>query len=200
MLLAIERGEVDGLCGWGWDGGQVNGRDFFERGVIQVGSKPPMSAILFLKECGVPFALDLVKSEKDRKVWEFLFSYLVYVRPFIVPPEVPADRLKALQSAFKATLEDPEFLAEAKEGPSGNPLYQPGAGAGGAGSGTRRAPGRKRSGDRPTPAIGLGRPLSGSLLRSLFQGEAQQRADNRRTLLYLGTANEKAAHQWAAFL
>jgi tripartite-type tricarboxylate transporter receptor subunit TctC len=46
---------------------------------------------------------------------EFLLSYLVYVRPFIAPPELPEDRLKALQSAFKATLEDPEFLAEAKK-------------------------------------------------------------------------------------
>jgi tripartite-type tricarboxylate transporter receptor subunit TctC len=116
VLLAIERGEVDGLCGWGWDGAQVNGRDFFERGVIQVGLETANERHPVLKERGVPFALDLVKSEKDRKVWEFLFSYLVYVRPFIVPPEVPADRLKALQSAFKATLEDAEFLAEAKKG------------------------------------------------------------------------------------
>ena len=38
------------------------------------------------------------------------------MRPFIAPPELPDDRLKALQSAFKATLEDPEFLAEAEKG------------------------------------------------------------------------------------
>jgi tripartite-type tricarboxylate transporter receptor subunit TctC len=116
VLLAIERGEVDGLCGWGWDGAQVNGRDFFDRGVIQVGLETANERHPVLKERGVPFALDLVKSEKDRKVMEFLLSYLVYVRPFIAPPEMPGDRLKALQSAFKATLEDPEFLAEAKKG------------------------------------------------------------------------------------
>jgi tripartite-type tricarboxylate transporter receptor subunit TctC len=116
VLLAIERGEVDGLCGWGWDGAQANGRDFFARGVIQVGLETANERHPVLKERGVPFALDLVKSEKDRKVWEFLFSYLVYVRPFIAPPDVPADRLKALQNAFKATLEDPEFLAEAEKG------------------------------------------------------------------------------------
>jgi len=116
VLLAIERGEVDGLCGWGWDGAQVNGRDFFARGVIQVGLECANERHPVLKERGVPFALDLVKSEKDRKVMEFLFSYLVYVRPFIAPPELPDDRLKALQSAFKATLEDPEFLAEAEKG------------------------------------------------------------------------------------
>jgi tripartite-type tricarboxylate transporter receptor subunit TctC len=116
VLLAIERGEVDGLCGWGWDGAQVNGRDFFARGVIQVGLECANERHPVLKERGVPFALDLVKSEKDRKVMEFLFSYLVYVRPFIAPPELPDDRLKALQNAFKATLEDPEFLAEAEKG------------------------------------------------------------------------------------
>jgi hypothetical protein len=116
VLLAIERGEVDGLCGWGWDGAQVNGRDFFARGVIQVGLECANERHPVLKERGVPFALDLAKSEKDRKVMEFLFSYLVYVRPFIAPPELPDDRLKALQNAFKATLEDPEFLAEAEKG------------------------------------------------------------------------------------
>src|SRR5436190_16027382 len=116
VLLAIERGEVDGLCGWGWDSAQVNGRDFFERGVITPGLEAANERHPVLKERGVPFALDLTKSEKDRKVMEFLFSYQVYIRPFIAPPELPADRLKALQSAFKATLEDPELLAEAAKG------------------------------------------------------------------------------------
>lgn len=116
VLLAIERGEVDGLCGWGWDSAQVNGRDFFERGVITPGLEAANERHPVLKERGVPFALDLAKNEKDRKVMEFLFSYQVYIRPFIAPPELPADRLKALQDAFKATLEDPELLAEAKKG------------------------------------------------------------------------------------
>jgi tripartite-type tricarboxylate transporter receptor subunit TctC len=45
----------------------------------------------------------------------FAFSYLVYIRPFVAPPEVPADRLKALQDAFALTLKDKAFLAEAEK-------------------------------------------------------------------------------------
>jgi tripartite-type tricarboxylate transporter receptor subunit TctC len=46
----------------------------------------------------------------------FLFSYLVYIRPFVAPPGVPADRLKALQNAFASTMGDPALLAEAEKG------------------------------------------------------------------------------------
>lgn len=36
-------------------------------------------------------------------------------RPFFTTPEVPADRLAALQEAFRLALEDPELLAEAEQ-------------------------------------------------------------------------------------
>ena len=62
---------------------------------------------------GVPFMMDLTKDEETKKVLHFLFSYLVVIRPFVTPPGIPADRLKALQDAFAATLRDPEFLADA---------------------------------------------------------------------------------------
>ena len=37
----------------------------------------------------------------------------VFGRPFLGPPEIPADRLAALRESFLATMKDPEFLAEA---------------------------------------------------------------------------------------
>ncbi len=59
--------------------------------------------------------MDLVTDEESRNTLRFAFSYLVYIRPFVAPPEVPADRLKALQDAFAQTLKDREFLAEAEK-------------------------------------------------------------------------------------
>ena len=115
ILPAIERGEVDGLCGWGWDGAQVNGRDYLARGVFSVGLESGTERHPELAAKGVPFMLDLVDNEETKKVLRFLFSYLVYVRPFITPPELPTDRLDALQKAFAATLKDPDFLAEAEK-------------------------------------------------------------------------------------
>jgi tripartite-type tricarboxylate transporter receptor subunit TctC len=113
ILPAIERGEVDGLCGWGWDSARVNGRDYFARGVIAVGIECANERHPDLAARGVPFMMDMAKDDETKKVLGFLFSYLVFIRPFVTPPGVPADRLKVLQDAFAASLKDPELLAEA---------------------------------------------------------------------------------------
>lgn len=113
VIPAMERGEVDGLCGWGWDSARVIGRDYFARGAFAVGLDCANERHPELATRGVPFMMDLAKDDETRKVLSFLFSYLVFIRPFVAPPDIPADRLKALQDAFAATLKDPELLAEA---------------------------------------------------------------------------------------
>lgn len=114
IMPAIERGEVDGMCGWGWDSARVNGRDYFTRGIISVGFESGIERNPELVERGVPFMMDFVRDQENKKVLTFLLSYLVYIRPFVTPPDLPGDRLKALQDAFAATLRDPELLAEAE--------------------------------------------------------------------------------------
>ena len=115
VLPAIERGEVEGLCGWGWDSASVNGRDYFARGIIKVGLECANERHPDSGAEGAPFMLDMAKDEETKKVLNFLFAYLVFIRPFVAPPGIPADRLKALQDAFAAALQDPEALAEAKK-------------------------------------------------------------------------------------
>lgn len=114
IMPAIERGEVDGLCGWGWDSARANGRDYFARGVISVGIECANERHPDLAARGVPFMMDLAKDDETKKVLSFLFSYLVFIRPFVTPPGIPADRLKALQDAFAAALQDKELLNEAE--------------------------------------------------------------------------------------
>ena len=36
-------------------------------------------------------------------------------RPFVAPPGVPAERIKALQDAFAQAMKDPDFIEEAKK-------------------------------------------------------------------------------------
>ncbi len=115
VLPAMERGEVEGMCGWGWDSARVNGRDYFARGVIKVALDCGIEPHPELSAQGVPFMMDLTQDEEVKKVLNFLFAYLVYIRPFVTPPGVPADRLKALQDAFVVTLKDPDLLAEANK-------------------------------------------------------------------------------------
>lgn len=115
VVIAIERGEVDGLCGWGWDSAKGNAKSLFERGVLQVGLDVGIKPHPELSKQGVPYVMDLVSDPQSRSALRFAFSYLVYIRPFVTPPEVPADRLKALQDAFAQTLKDKDFLAEAEK-------------------------------------------------------------------------------------
>lgn len=115
VAIAIERGEVEGLCGWGWDSAKGNAKSFFERGVLRVGLDVGGTPHPELSRQGVPFVMDLVTDPEAASTLRFAFSYLVYIRPFMTPPEIPADRLKALQDGFARTLKDSEFLAEAEK-------------------------------------------------------------------------------------
>ena len=57
----------------------------------------------------------LAKTEEERQGLELLFARDIIARPFLAPPDVPADRAKALISAFEASLKDPALLAEAEK-------------------------------------------------------------------------------------
>jgi hypothetical protein len=61
----------------------------------------------------VPNALDLAKTDDDRALIRLFVGPWYYGRPFLAPPDIPADRLEALRSAFMSTHKDPAFLAEA---------------------------------------------------------------------------------------
>jgi tripartite-type tricarboxylate transporter receptor subunit TctC len=63
----------------------------------------------------VPTAISLAKTDRQRKDLQFLFPRDTIGRPFMTPPGLPADRLKALQGAFAAALQDPDLIAEAKK-------------------------------------------------------------------------------------
>jgi len=62
----------------------------------------------------VPTAVELVPSEVDRALLRFYALKFNMARPMLVPPDVPPDRVAALQAAFAETMRDPEYLDEAK--------------------------------------------------------------------------------------
>jgi hypothetical protein len=64
---------------------------------------------------GVPTAYEFTKTEEERKILSFNASSLELGRPWLAPPNVPADRIAALRAAFDATMKDETFLAEAKQ-------------------------------------------------------------------------------------
>jgi tripartite-type tricarboxylate transporter receptor subunit TctC len=62
----------------------------------------------------VPTLLELTPADKKAAV-TFISGANEFARAFFVPPGVPADRVQALRRAFDATMQDPEFIAEAKK-------------------------------------------------------------------------------------
>jgi tripartite-type tricarboxylate transporter receptor subunit TctC len=111
QTLALERGEVDGICGLSYSTLKAAHPDYFRDNklniILQIGLEK-------LKELpNVPNAIDLVTDPASKKVLELILIRQEMGRPFALPPGTPADRVAIMRAAFDATLKDPAFLAEA---------------------------------------------------------------------------------------
>ena len=109
--LAMERGEVEGRCGWSWSSVKSTRMDWYEDGTIEVLLQISTDKHPDLPD--VPLVTDLADGD-DQRLLRLVFARQALGRPFVAPPEVPEERVTALQDAFMATMEDPEFLAEAE--------------------------------------------------------------------------------------
>jgi tripartite-type tricarboxylate transporter receptor subunit TctC len=111
VFLAMERGEVDGICE-SLDSIRTRRPEWIPTGKVAVlfqGGADPNPSIK-----DVPFVLDLAKSDEQKQAIEFLYAGQGIGRPFVAPPDLPPDRLKMLREAFAATMTDPDFVAEVK--------------------------------------------------------------------------------------
>ena len=111
--LATERGEVEGRCGYSYSSLKSRQANWLKEKKVKILLQ--MSTAKHPELPDVPFVMDLAKTEKDRKVLALVFARQAWGRPFVAPPGVPADRVKALQAAFAATMKDPKFLKDAKK-------------------------------------------------------------------------------------
>ena len=113
IFLAMERGEVDGMCGLDWSSLKAQRGDWIESKklniLIQTGLDPEKELV----DMGVPDMWRYVSNATDKAAAELVVSQQVFGRPFIAPPGVPEATMKILRSAFDKTMADPEFIAEA---------------------------------------------------------------------------------------
>jgi tripartite-type tricarboxylate transporter receptor subunit TctC len=113
MTLALERGEVDGRCGWSLGGIKTARPAWLKDGPInfpvQLGLRrsPDLA--------GVPLIMDQAKNDQQRRTLKLIMSRQELAYPFAAPPDLPDDRTKALRTAFDRTMKDPEFLLEAEK-------------------------------------------------------------------------------------
>ncbi len=112
-LMAVERGEVEGYPAIFWSTLKVTRAQWLEQKSIRLVAQMALAKHPELPD--VPLIFDYIDTEQNKQIAELLFAPQVGGRPFITPPGIPADRLKALQDAFAASLRDPDFLAEAEK-------------------------------------------------------------------------------------
>ena len=114
IRLAMDQGELDGMCGWGFESVKATAWDRVQSGdyipILQTTEEP----LPELKD--VPMALQLAKTDEARQL--IRLGIIVpgkIIRPFVVAPEVPAERVQALRQAFESTMKDPQFIDETQK-------------------------------------------------------------------------------------
>ncbi len=111
ITLAMERGEVDGICGLSWGTLKVAHPDWMKNKSVNLLVQAALKKDPELPN--VPLALDLIDDPQKKQILYITFAPQQIGRPFAAPPGIPADRHAALSKAFDDTMKDPALLAEA---------------------------------------------------------------------------------------
>jgi tripartite-type tricarboxylate transporter receptor subunit TctC len=109
--IAIERGEIDGRCGISWDTLVALNADWLAEKKIRLLVQFALERSAELP--GVPLVFDLAKTEEQRQILTFWATPNKMGRPFAFPPGTPPERIALMRQAFKATMKDPQLIAEA---------------------------------------------------------------------------------------
>ncbi|MDB5571486.1 MAG: uncharacterized protein JWN93_2669 [Hyphomicrobiales bacterium] len=109
-VLAVERGEVDGRCAFGWGSLNASKPDWLPTKkvnvLVQIGlQKHP-------KLPDVPLAVDLVTSPEDKQMMQVLATPLSLSRPYLAPPGLPADVTAMIRKAFMEAMAEEGLKAE----------------------------------------------------------------------------------------
>ncbi len=113
VVLAMERGEVEGRCGWSWSTVLATHADWVKQKKIHLLVQLALEKHPDLPD--VPLIVDLARTIEQKQILKLIFARQVIGRPYIAPPGIPGDRLAALRKAFIDTLADKEFLADAQK-------------------------------------------------------------------------------------
>lgn len=113
VVLAMERGEVEGRCGWSWSTITATHPDWVKDKKIHLLVQLALEKHPDLPD--VPVIVDLAKTTEQRQIIKLIFARQVVGRPYLAPPGIPKDRLEILRKAFMETMVDQDFLADANK-------------------------------------------------------------------------------------
>ena len=111
--LAMERGEVDGRCGWSWSSVKSTRPSWVADKKVAILVQLALAKHPDLPDA--PLVTDLAKTDEQRQILKLIFARQALGRPYLAPPGIPAARAEILRTAFMETMRDRDFLAEAEQ-------------------------------------------------------------------------------------
>jgi tripartite-type tricarboxylate transporter receptor subunit TctC len=111
--LAMERGEVQGRCGWSWSSVKTTHQRWYNEKKFNILVQLALDKHPELPD--IPLIVDLARTEEQQRILRLIFARQVMGRPFVAPPDLPRDRADALRKAFMDTMKDKDFLADAEK-------------------------------------------------------------------------------------
>ena len=112
VKVAVERGEVDGICGWAYATLQASDPDWLINHKLNFLAQSGLKRMPQLPD--VPLVSELAAGANDQAIFRLLTYRELLGRPYFAPPGVPSDRVETLRKAFADTMRDPAYLAAAK--------------------------------------------------------------------------------------
>ncbi|MFN3889225.1 MAG: Bug family tripartite tricarboxylate transporter substrate binding protein [Beijerinckiaceae bacterium] len=115
ILLSLERGEVQGICGYDWSGLNAVRPQQVKDGAFNYLLQVAVESVPELDAMGVPNAASLTSNAEDKAALELLAGQQLFGRPYAVAPEVSADKVAILRKAFADVMKDKKFLEEVEK-------------------------------------------------------------------------------------
>jgi tripartite-type tricarboxylate transporter receptor subunit TctC len=113
IALAMERGEVDGLCGISWSTVKSRHAQWLKEKKINLLVQASFKKVPELND--IPLAMDETKDKEKLQILKLILAAQQMARPFAAPPGIPPERKAVLVKAFDETMKDPDYLADAKK-------------------------------------------------------------------------------------
>ena len=114
VSLAVQRNEVQGVCGLLWSSAQQQYPEALQPGgYVKILVQQDIKRLPQLEKLGVPLVMDYARTPDQKLALDTFLSRSAVNRPFLLPPGVPVERVALLRKAFMETMADPELVADA---------------------------------------------------------------------------------------
>jgi tripartite-type tricarboxylate transporter receptor subunit TctC len=112
IMLAVERGELDGIVGYSWGVARSGNKADLDSGKLKIILQLALEKHKELPD--IPLVTDFVSKSDDRQVLELIFSRQSMGRPLVAPPGLDPRVVEVLRKSFADAMHDPQLIADAE--------------------------------------------------------------------------------------